>query len=181
MTRAAARRLSRLHKPSDLSLEAWQLELRRQFGREQGFVLKNMGGEPVFSDYQVANPESGSVYRVSIRGARPGDNYCSCPDFATNTLGTCKHVEFVLGKLERRRGGRAALARGFEPAYSEIVLAYGAKREVRFRPGTECPPSVRRLAARVLRPQPVSPRRSVWSVRVVPFRRGVCHARSPVL
>lgn len=49
MTRAAARRLSRLHKPSDLSLEAWQIELRRQFGREQGFVLKNMGGEPVAS------------------------------------------------------------------------------------------------------------------------------------
>jgi hypothetical protein len=148
MTRVAARRLSRLHKPSDLSLEAWQRELRRQFGREQVFLLKNIGGEPLLSDYHVTNPETGSVYRVSIRGARPGDNYCSCPDFATNTLGTCRRVEFVLGKFERRRGGRAALAQGFTPAYSEIVVAYGAKREVMFRPGTECPPSFRRLAAR---------------------------------
>jgi superfamily II DNA or RNA helicase len=148
MASNAARKLSRLHKPEDLSLEAWQRELRRQFGREQAFTLRNTGTERVFSDFQVTNPQSGNTYRVSIRGARPGDNYCSCADFATNTLGTCKHVEFVLGTLERQRGGRTALARGCAPAHSEVVLAYGAKREVRFRPGTACPQTLARLAAR---------------------------------
>ncbi len=39
---------------------------------------------------------------------QPGDNYCSCPDFATNTLGTCKHIEFTLASLERKRGGVSA-------------------------------------------------------------------------
>ena len=38
-----------------MSLETWQRELRRQFGREQPFTLKNVGGEPVFSEYQVTN------------------------------------------------------------------------------------------------------------------------------
>ena len=84
------RTLSRLHKPPDLSLEAWQRELRRQFGREQSFTLTNAGTEPVFSDFQVTNPRSGSTYRIAIRGPQPGDNYCSCPDFVTNALGTCK-------------------------------------------------------------------------------------------
>ena len=115
---AAARKLSRLHKPPDLSLEEWQRELRRQFGREQPFTLKNTGTEPAFSDFHVNNPRSGSVYRVAIRGSGPGDNYCSCPDFATNSLGTCKHVEFVLRKLEARPRTRALLRRGFQPPYS---------------------------------------------------------------
>ncbi len=148
MPRAVTRKLSRLHKPPDLSLEAWQRELRRQFGREQSFELRNTGTEPVFSDFQVSNPRSGGTYRVAIRGPRPGDNYCSCPDFATNALGTCKHVEFVLRKLESRPRTRAVLQRGFQPPYSEIVLQYGAKRDVRFRPGTSCPRSVTLLAAK---------------------------------
>src|SRR5262245_42878187 len=88
-------KLSRLVKPPHLSLEDWQIQLRRQFGREQNFLLKNLGEDKIFSEFEVTNPQSKSAYRVQIRGARPGDNYCSCPDFATNTLGTCKHLEFT--------------------------------------------------------------------------------------
>jgi superfamily II DNA or RNA helicase len=148
MSKAAPRKLSRLHKPADLPLETWQRELRRQFGREQAFVLENTGKEPVFSDFQVTNPQSRSTYRVAIRGVAPGDNYCSCPDFATNALGTCKHVEFVLGRLERGRRTRPLLRRGFEPPYSEIVLQYGAQRAVRFRPGQPCPAALTRHVRR---------------------------------
>ncbi len=131
-----------------MTLESWQRELRRQYGREQTFDMKNVGTEVLFSDFQVSNPQTGGTYRVAIRGAEPGDNYCSCGDFATNALGTCKHIEFVLGRLERRRGARSALERGFEPRHSEIVLQYGAKREVRFRRGTDCPDRLAVLAAR---------------------------------
>ena len=158
MPATATRKLSRLHKAPDMSLEEWQRALRRQFGREQPFTLKNVGAEPVFSDFRVNNPRSGSVYRVAIRGSRPDENYCSCPDFATNSLGTCKHVEFVLRRLERRPHARAMLGRGFKPAYSEIVLQYGAKRDVRLRPGTTWPRPLATLAAKyfdsgqVLRP-----------------------------
>jgi len=140
-------KLSRLHQPEDMPLDVWQRELRRQFAREQPFTMKNTGGEPVFSDFQVSNPTSRSTYRVAVRGTRPGDNYCSCPDFATNALGTCKHVEFVLARLDRQRRTRATLRRGFEPAHSEIALQYGARRAVRFRPGTTVPPALTKLAA----------------------------------
>src|SRR5438067_7159580 len=87
-----AAKLSRQHKPEGMSLEDWQIELRRQFGREQPFKLKNLGEEKIFSEFEVTNPISRNAYRVHIRGARPGDNFCACPDFATNTLGTCKHI-----------------------------------------------------------------------------------------
>jgi superfamily II DNA or RNA helicase len=140
-------KLSRLHKPPHMSLEEWQIALRRQFGREQNFTLKNLGEEKIFSEFEVTNPQSKSSYRVHIRGPQPGDNYCSCPDFATNTLGTCKHIEFTLAMLERKRGGAAALRAGFQPPYGEVYLQYGARREVRFRPGDACPVELARLAA----------------------------------
>jgi len=142
------KKISRLKKPEEMSLEAWQVALRRQFGREQKFRIKNIGDEPIFSDFEVFNPESGRTYRLAIRGAALGENYCSCPDFAVNTLGTCKHIEFVLSRLARRRGAKAALAMGFQPAYSQVYLQYGAQREVVFRPGTECPRALKTYARR---------------------------------
>lgn len=141
-------KLSRLHKPDGMSLEDWQIELRRQFGREQNFRLENVGDHPIFSAFHITNPQSHNTYRVQIRGMQPGDNYCSCPDFATNTLGTCKHIEFTLSVLERKRGGVSALRAGYQPPYSEVYLHYGARREVRFRPGSECPVGLARLAPR---------------------------------
>ena len=44
---AKARRYSRTQPPSDLSTQEWQVALRRQFGREQTFVLRNLGSEPI--------------------------------------------------------------------------------------------------------------------------------------
>ncbi len=85
---------------------------------------------------------------MAIRGLQAGENLCSCPDFTTNALGTCKHIEFTLAALEGRRGGGAALRAGFQPPYSEVYLQYGARREVRFRPGRDCPTELARLAAR---------------------------------
>jgi superfamily II DNA or RNA helicase len=138
-----------------MSLEDWQVELRRQFGREQKFRLKNVGDHAVFSTFEVHNPQSQSTYRVHVRGPGLGDNWCSCPDFATNTLGTCKHVEFTLAALERKRGGAAALRSAYRPPFSEVHLEYGARRQVRFRPGTDCPPALARMAGRYFDPDGV--------------------------
>ncbi|HEY5582684.1 MAG TPA: SWIM zinc finger family protein [Rhodoferax sp.] len=113
-------RLSRTRRPLEIEVADWQTALRRQFGREQDFGLKNLGQDPVFSDFSVSNPASGTHYRVAIRGQAPGQNFCTCPDYASNDLGTCKHIEFTLAKLQAKRGGKAALNRGFEPTYSEI-------------------------------------------------------------
>lgn len=148
MPRPAKPKLSHRRKPPEMSLETWQRELRRQFGREQRFALTNVGTESVFSDFEVRNPQNASTYRVAIRGVQPGENYCSCADFATNALGTCKHVEFVLGRLDRQRKTAAVLRRGFEPPHSEVVLQYGARREVKFRRGSECPRALAALSAK---------------------------------
>lgn len=136
---AAEPRLSRTRRPAELPVADWQAALRRQYGREQDFGLKNLGDDPVFSDFLVHNPQSRSRWRVTIRGAAAGQNLCTCPDFATNELGTCKHIEFTLARLAARRGGKAALARGHRPAYSEVWLDHAGARCVRLRVGTACP------------------------------------------
>jgi superfamily II DNA or RNA helicase len=140
-------RLSRTQAPADLSMHDWQRGLRRQFGREQAFGLENLATEPFFSEFRISNPASKSSYRVAIRGLHPGDNFCSCPDYATSELGTCKHIEFTLGRLEAKRGAKTAFRRGYMPEFSELWLRYDGRRRVYFRAGTDCPPTVREAAA----------------------------------
>ncbi len=76
-----------------------QIEVRRQRAAAEQLQIQNLGRNRVFSDYQVTNPTTGGQYRVAIRGFDLGDNYCECPDFRTNTLGTCKHIEAVLDRI----------------------------------------------------------------------------------
>jgi hypothetical protein len=142
-------KLSRTHSPVDVAPADWQRGLRRQFGREQSFTLENRGDQPFFSDFRVGNPQSKASYRVAIRGLNAGDNHCSCPDYATNELGTCKHIEFVLARLQKKRGAKAAFAQGWRPAFSEIYLRNDGARAVYFRAGSDCPPAVLKAAARL--------------------------------
>ena len=133
--------------PDGFSTIDWQRALRRQFRREQSFDLENIGAEPIFSEFRIGNPQSKSSYRVAIRGLRPGDNFCACPDYATNELGTCKHIEFTLAQLEKKRGAKAAFARGYQPLFSELYLRNDGGRTINFRAGTDCPQSVLKAAA----------------------------------
>jgi ERCC4-related helicase len=140
-------KVSRTHAPAGLSPVDWQRALRRQFGSEQAFGLENLGDEPFFSEFRVSNPGSKSSYRVAIRGLGPGGNFCSCPDYATNELGTCKHLEFVLSRLLKKRGAKAAFERGYRPSFSDLYLRNDGRRAVYFRTGTDCPPSIVKAAA----------------------------------
>ncbi|MBI5873559.1 MAG: DEAD/DEAH box helicase [Candidatus Omnitrophica bacterium] len=140
-------KLSRTHKPDELTVEEWQRALRREFGVIQKFRLKNLGGEEVFSEFAVMNPETKRTYRVAVRSERPGENFCSCPDFSVNTLGTCKHVEFVLYRLRKNRRRRELLAAGASLPYSEVFLRYGSSRRVLFKAGAGAPTVLKSLAA----------------------------------
>jgi superfamily II DNA or RNA helicase len=112
-----------------------QIDIRRQRAKEGKFRIQNLGRNRVFSDYQVTNPATGGQYRVSIRGFEVGDNTCTCPDFRTNTLRTCKHVEAVLAALSEEapapvRQRKAVVTR------PEVYLDYGDP----MRPGLHLPP-----------------------------------------
>jgi superfamily II DNA or RNA helicase len=74
---------------------------RRERARTEKMKVVSSDPSKPWTDYTVTNPVSGKSYRVALRGTEPGVSYCSCPDFRTNTLGTCKHVMRVLFKVKR--------------------------------------------------------------------------------
>jgi hypothetical protein len=110
------------------------------------FWSEKPGGRAGVFGLSGEQPGSGTHYRVAIRGQAPGQNFCSCPDFATNDLGTCKHIEFTLAKLQAKRGGKAALKNGFAPTYSEIWLDYAGQRRCGFRAARIAPASLLKQA-----------------------------------
>ncbi|HBA71109.1 MAG TPA: hypothetical protein DER40_14775 [Geobacter sp.] len=146
--REEASRVSYTHKPLNMDVDEWQRLLRKQFGEKQEFELCNVGNHPLFSNFRLTNPASGKTYRLAIRGDQPGDNFCSCPDFSINTLGTCKHLELALARLKKQDGAAEQFAAGHDSPFSEVYLSYGIKRELRFRPGSEAPRGFIALARR---------------------------------
>jgi len=119
-------------------------------------VLERPSGEP-YGDYRVKSA-SGKTYRVAMRGPGLFENYCSCPDFAVNTLGTCKHIEALLLRLGKRYG-RTLGSRKFARARASISLQYGETIAVRLRLPADPSPGLRKLAgeyfdaAGLLRPE----------------------------
>src|SRR5258708_4228999 len=77
-----------------------QIDLRRQRAKATKLVIENIGKNRVYSEFRVANPETQGQYEVHVSGFDVGDNTGPCPDFKSNTLGTCKHIEAVLETLK---------------------------------------------------------------------------------
>src|SRR5712664_1196580 len=77
-------------------------ERQARAGSAVARVLERPAGSP-YGDYKIKSG-SGKIYRVAVRGPGLFENYCSCPDFAVNTLGTCKHIEALLLRLGKRYG-----------------------------------------------------------------------------
>lgn len=120
-----------------------EIAARRE--RAQGAVARILARPDgdVYGDYQVRS-SSNKTYRVAMRGRGLFDNYCSCPDFAVNTLGTCKHIEALLLKLSRRHG------KAFEGKFSRIraslSLHYGETLGVRLWLPSSPSPALHALA-----------------------------------
>ncbi|MFB3917262.1 MAG: DEAD/DEAH box helicase [Terriglobales bacterium] len=105
-------------------------------------ILARPDGD-VYGDYQIRS-SSNRTYRVAMRGPGLFDNYCSCPDFAVNTLGTCKHVEALLLRLSRRRG--KGFASKFSRTRASLSLHYGETLDVRLRLPSSPSPALQALA-----------------------------------
>lgn len=129
--------VSYLRKPEDLTLEEWQYALRRQYAWTHHFAVKKQGNHPVFSDYEVRNPETGLRYKVAIRSKDNSANFCECGDFKTNGLGTCKHIEAVFRYIDTVLNKSHLLNKEYNPVYSSIFLDYRGERKIRIRTGTE--------------------------------------------
>jgi superfamily II DNA or RNA helicase len=124
-------------KPENLTLDQWQIGLRKQFGQDNEFAIKNIGQEKFFSDFQVTNNITNNSYKVAIRSADDSQNFCECLDFKTNRLGVCKHISATMQHLSKIHGSKKAFKDGFQPTYSSVYLDYRNGREIKIRVGSE--------------------------------------------
>ncbi len=129
--------VSYLRKPDDLTLEEWQYALRKQYAGTHTFNIKNKGTHPVFSDFEVYNPETKLTYKVALRSKDNSANFCECGDFKTNGLGTCKHIEAVFRYIDTVLNKSHLLNKGYNPVYTSVYLDYRGERKVKIRVGSE--------------------------------------------
>lgn len=87
---------------SEQELLEQALSDRQDRARTEKFRLSSSDPKRPWADYTIASALSGKTYRVALRGEERGESFCSCPDFRTNTLGTCKHILHVLHRVRRR-------------------------------------------------------------------------------
>lgn len=122
-----------------------QISARQQRART---AIQSVLAEPAgqgYGDYEVRSA-SGRKYRVAMRGPSLFENYCSCADFAANTLGTCKHIEALLIRL-RRRFGRSFNRQAYERTRASLSLHYGETLSVRLSLPAGSLPALREIAA----------------------------------
>ena len=123
-----------------MTLEEWQCALRRQAAERELLGVAAVDAQLCPGEYRVTNPKSGEEYKVVYRGKTSTWNYCSCMDFKTSQLGTCKHLEAVRLKVPAHCHSVAV------PAYSSVYLSYRHGRRVAIRIGTEHADEMERLA-----------------------------------
>ena len=121
-------------RPQGMSLVEWQRALRRQVAQEELLACRSTDERNLPGEYEVRNPLTRQTYKVVYRGEASPWNYCSCMDFKTSQLGTCKHIERVkawIGEEGKRKVHKEP------PSYTSVYLSYIEGRQVKIRVGSD--------------------------------------------
>ena len=135
-------KLNNIYKPSGMSLTEWQVSLRQQQATKETFAIKMVDEKYGCGEFSVRNAMTGNDYKVVYRGKDSIWNYCSCFDFKTSQLGTCKHIEAVKLWVKKKRKKVQCL----EPDYSSVYIDYKGPRTVKLRIGNNGREEFKRLA-----------------------------------
>lgn len=121
------------------------VEARAQRGRSE-VEARHVEGDAWFGTWEArsftSKAEGRAPYMVQIRSLSERLNHCTCPDFATNRLGTCKHVEAVLHRLRKRAPKKFQDLARRGPPMSFVHLDWGVPEApaIRLRRAEEGPP-----------------------------------------
>lgn len=123
-----------------------QISARRERARSMPLTILSRPDRQAYGDYELQS-STGKRYRVAMRGPGLFENYCSCPDFAVNTLGTCKHIEALLQQL-RQRYRKSFQRQEYQRTRASLSLHYGESLGIRLRLPSKPTPALRALADR---------------------------------
>lgn|GEM_PF-3152365 len=95
-------KVSHIVKPENMTLEEWQIKLRKQVTDIEHFDISCVDDVLCPGEYIVHNPEKNNEYKVVYRGANSEWNYCSCMDFKTRHLQTYRSRQKMVWRKEGR-------------------------------------------------------------------------------
>ena len=104
---------------------------REERSRKEKFRLQSHDPQRPWADYTITSATSGKTYRVALRGRDRGTSYCSCPDFRTNSLGTCKHIMYSLRRVTAKFS-EGILRRPYRRKNLSVHLTSGDRLALRF-------------------------------------------------
>ena len=136
-------KISWVVKPDGMDIKEWQRALRKQIAGEETMAVAAVDEKNLPGVYEVKNPQTKQTYKVVYRGENSPWNYCSCLDFKTNHLCTCKHLEKVKLWISETRGKKVHKEL---PAYTSVYLSYTEGRQVKIRVGSDYREKFERLA-----------------------------------
>jgi superfamily II DNA or RNA helicase len=132
---------------NDSELIAQAIEDRVERAKNEKMRLTSLNQDVLWTDYILTNALSGKSYRIALRGWEKGESFCSCPDFRKNTLGTCKHIIYALGRV-KSRFGKTVRQTPYKDREISVYLKYGENIEIRLR----IPDGIDASIAKIIRP-----------------------------
>lgn len=75
------------------------LKEREERATSESFQL--IHADNIYGIHQLKT-EANRIYEITIRDFDKQQGYCSCPDYRTNKLGTCKHLMYTLRQLNKK-------------------------------------------------------------------------------
>lgn len=82
-------------------IRAQAIEDRKKRAKNEEFTVE--WGDTFKGEHLVTN-QKGIQYALTLHDPETGTGHCSCPDFTTNRLGTCKHLIFLSRQIKKKRG-----------------------------------------------------------------------------
>jgi len=99
------------------------LEERRQKARHSKYHLEFT--DNIYGEHLLHN-EKGQTYYLTLRDRKNEEGYCSCQDYRSNKLGTCKHLIFAYQQLNegKRRMRKASKQYPFVEIFLDPLQKY---------------------------------------------------------
>ena len=108
--------------------------------------VKLLSGNLAFGVWQAKSIISATyqkmAYHVYIRSLDQRKNYCTCPDLATNRLGTCKHIESVLHYTKKQAEYDQLLAAGAPVSFVYLAWDSATDPVIRLHRAQSCEASL---------------------------------------
>lgn len=103
--------------------------------------VKLLSGNLCFGVWQATSLVSAThwqrSYQVQIRSLDKRVNYCTCPDLASNRLGTCKHIEAVLHYAKKQPDYKRLKAEGCPVSFVYLAWESATRPVLRLQRGAE--------------------------------------------